>query len=142
MSNGLSNTAYKTRDEAAVGGFRWVLARGPEWERKEFGFWVILKVSAAKKVEYHYTTPQPGSNLGVTLTLPTGLIVRGFCHTHPKSISTGNFGGDDFDSFKKVAKLKLDIVFYLLNPQREIRYARDVSDFMAGKSLDWLKVTP
>jgi len=48
----------------------------------------------------------------------------------------------NFDSFKKVAKLKLDIVFYLLNPQREILYARDVSDFMAGKSLDWLKVTP
>jgi hypothetical protein len=101
-----------------VGGFRWVLARGPEWERKEFAFWVILKVSADKKVVYHYTTPQAGSNVSVTLTLPTGLMVRGFCHTHPKSISTGNFGGDDFDSFKKVAKLKLDITFYLLNPQR------------------------
>jgi hypothetical protein len=76
-----------------------------------------------QKVTYHYTTPQAGSNVRVTLTLPTGLMVRGFCHTHPKSISTGNFGGDDFDSFKKVAKLKLDITFYLLNPQREIRYA-------------------
>jgi len=31
-------------------------ARGPEWERKEFGFWVILK--ADKKVAYHYTNPQ------------------------------------------------------------------------------------
>jgi hypothetical protein len=137
MSDELSKTAYNKLEEAAMGGFSWVLARGPEWERKEFGFWVILKTD--KKVAYHYTTPESGSGVRVTLTMPTGLNARAFCHTHPKSDDTGDFSADDLDSFRKVAKLEKGIAFFLMNPYREIRYARAEGDFLRGKPLAWVK---
>ena len=134
---------YNTRDEAAVAGFRRVLLNSLEWESKEFAFFVILKVSEKKEVKYHYTTPQTdGSAHGVKLVMPTGLIVRAFCHTHPKSISTGNFSSGDLDQFKELIRLKFNLVFYLMNPQQQIRYAVTEKEFMAGISLDWLPVTP
>jgi hypothetical protein len=134
---------YDQRDAAAVAGFRRVLMNSREWEFKEFAFWVILKVNEEKKVKYYYTTPETdGSSHGVKLTMPTGHIVRAFCHTHPKSISTGNFSSGDLDQFKELAERKLNMVFYLLNPQQQIRYALTEQDFMAGRSLDWLDVSP
>ena len=114
MSDELSKTAYNKLEEAAMCGFRWVLARGPEWERKEFGFWVILK--ADKKVAYHYTNPESGEGTRVKLRMPTGLNVRAFCHTHPKSDTTGDFGADDLDSFRQASKTASGISYFLMNP--------------------------
>ncbi len=134
---------YSTSDEAAVGGFRRVLMNSVEWETKEYAFFVILKINEKKEVKYHYTNPQTdGSSHGVELVFPTGMIVRAFCHTHPKSISTGNFSSGDLDQFKKLIELKHPLVFYLMNPQQQLRYANTENEFMAGISLDWLHVDP
>jgi hypothetical protein len=135
--------AYTTRDEAAVAGFRRVLMNSVVWETSEFAFFVVLKLNEDKKPKYHYTTPQTdGSKDGVSIVLPTGMMVRAFCHTHPKSISTGNFSSGDLDQFKKLIELKHPLVFYLMNPQQQLRYALTEKEFMAGISLDWLKVDP
>jgi hypothetical protein len=130
---------YDTRDKAAMGGFREVMANSTEVEHKEYAFWVILKVSG-KEVKYHYSTPETDSSSdGVTLKYPVGHIVRAFCHTHPKSISTGNFSPGDLRQFKELAeKTNINIVFYLLNPQQQIRLAENEKDFTAGKSVAWL----
>ena len=132
---------YCTRDEAAVGGFRRVLMNSVEWETKEYAFFVILKLNEQKEIKYHYTTPQTdGSSHGVKLVIPNGLMVRAFCHTHPKSISTGNFSSGDLDQFRELVNLKRNLVFYLMNPQQQLRYAITEKEFTAGISLDWLPV--
>lgn len=72
---------FPTRDLAAMGGFRRVLANSTVWEHSEFAFWVILKTGGGE-VKYHFSTPQTdGSSHGVKLTLPVGQIVRAFCHS-------------------------------------------------------------
>jgi hypothetical protein len=57
MSEELSKAAYNTLEEAAMGGFSWVLKHAsPDWQQREYGFWVVLK--AEKRATYHYTPPR------------------------------------------------------------------------------------
>jgi hypothetical protein len=144
MSDSLKlSKPYKGRDEAAMGGFLRVLKNGAAWLTQEFGFWVILKVSPDKSVNYFYTEPVSGGSGEVELTLPQGVIVRGHCHTHPHRISTGNFSTGDKRSFLKLQELRPGIVFYLLNPAQEIRRAIAESEFPAGTTVKWdSNVTP
>lgn len=128
---------YDTRDRAAICGYRKVMIDSNAWHLKEFGFWVILKAHG-KEVKYHYSTPKSdGSNTNVKLKWPTGHIVRAFCHTHPKSISTGDFSADDLGQFRELLKKGINIAFYLMNPYQEIRLAENETDFMQGKSVSW-----
>jgi hypothetical protein len=133
----LSKIAYNGRDSAAFAGYRWILARGPEWEKTEFGFFVIL--AKIKPLEYRYTIPETGSGVRVALSAPGDMKIRAFCHTHPKSDETGNFGSDDLDSFKKALKddRLSGIAFYLMNRYKEVRIAQSVEQFLQGKSLDF-----
>lgn len=107
--------------------------------KKEFGFFVVL-VMDKTKVTYHYTEPESGEGTRVNQEIPPGLKPRGFCHTHPKSDSTGDFGADDLQSFKKAVKVAGGIFFYLMNPFQELRYAQVEGDFLPGKSLQWIQV--
>ena len=91
MAGELSRTVYDTRDKAAIGGFLSVREHHKtEWGTKEFGFLVVL-VMDKTKVTYHYTEPEAGEGTRVNQDIPPGLNARGFCHTHPKSDSTGDF---------------------------------------------------
>lgn len=138
--------SYDTRDDAAIGGFKRVLLNSVQWKTQEFGFWVILQVVKAggKSVpKYFYTEPEGGGSTGVTLTLPQGLMVRAHCHTHPHSVSTGDFGADDKASYQDLQKVRPGVVFYLLNPYQEVRLAVDEKQFLAGTSVKWSStVTP
>jgi hypothetical protein len=139
VSKELSKIAYTQRDQAAFAGFRWILGRGPEWEKTEFGFLVTLTNS--KPFGYHYTIPEKGSDARVSLFASSDLRIRAFCHTHPASDETGNFGSDDLDSFRKSLKVVelSGIAYYLMNKYREVRLAVSEQDFLRGKSLDWPK---
>jgi len=129
---------YQRRDDAAIGGFKRVLMNSKEWETKEFAFWVILKVNAKKVPEYFYTAPESdGSAHGVKLKMPVGHLVRAYCHTHPKSISTGNFSSGDREEFLRLQKLQPGIVWYLLSTNTQLRLAEAECDFMEGKSVDF-----
>ena len=140
MAGELSKTVYDTRDKAAIGGFLSVREHHKkEWERTEFGFFVVL-VMDKTKATYHYTQPEPGEGTRVSQEIPTGLKPRGFCHTHPKSDSTGDFGSDDLESFRKAVKVAGGIFYYLMNPFQELRYAQVERDFLRGKPLEWIQV--
>jgi hypothetical protein len=129
---------YDSVELAVKAGFKKVMANNNQQETKEFGFWVIMKVRDDKKgVQYFYTDLIDGGSGEVTLTLPVGLMVRAHCHTHPKRISTGDFGYDDKQSFKKLREVRPGIAWYLLNPQSEIRRANDENDFLAGTTIPW-----
>ena len=140
MAGNLSNTVYVTRDKAAMGGFLSVLNHHKtEWDKKEFGFFVVLVTDKAK-VTYHYTEPEAGEGTRVKVVVPTGLNIRAFCHTHPKSDDSGDFGSDDLDTFKTLVKKVSGIFFYLMNRYQELRYAQEAGDFLRGKPLKWEKV--
>jgi hypothetical protein len=138
MSEELSKAAYNTLEEAAMGGFSWVLKHASsDWQQREYGFWVVLK--AEKRATYHYTIPERGKDTYVTIRIPDGLNIRAFSHTHPKSVSNGDFSSEDLDHFKQV-KNRIDfIAFYLMNPFQELRYAKEAKDFLRGKGLAWVK---
>lgn len=138
---------YDSRDDAAMGGFRRVLLNNNQWESQEFGFWVIMKVCPDEKdkkaVKYFYTEPEGGNRGGVKLPLPQGVMVRAHCHTHPKSISSGDFGSDDKASFHDLQEIRPGTAFYLMNPFQEIRRAITEGEFLAGVTVNWnSKVTP
>jgi hypothetical protein len=135
---------FDSPDDAAMGGFKRILQNGTAWLTQEFGFWVIMKVCPDKKtVKYFYTDPEGGGNTEVQLTLPEGVMVRGHCHTHPHSISTGNFSTGDKRSFVELREARPGIAFYLLNPAQEIRRAITGSEFPPGTTVNWnSSVTP
>jgi len=140
MAGELSKTVYDTRDKAAMGGFYSIREHHKtEWERKEFGFFVVLVMDKSKPT-YHYTQPEAGEGTRVSQEIPSSLKPRGFCHTHPKSDSSGDFGSDDLESFKKAVKVAGGIFFYLMNPFQELRYAQVEGDFLGGKKLPWIQV--
>lgn len=129
---------YDSLDLAVKAGFKKVMANNNQQQTQEFGFWVILKPGSDKKtVKYHYTEPIGDGSGEVTLSLPVGHPVRAHCHTHPKRISTGNFSTGDKRSFVKLRKARSGIIFFLLNPQSEIRRADTEKDFPAGIAVPW-----
>jgi hypothetical protein len=135
--------AYGSRDDAAMGGFRKVMKNSNVWLTKEFGFWVILKVGKDKSLSYFYTDPDADGTGEVTLTVPEGLMVRAFCHTHPHRIAMGDFSTGDKQHFQDLQKVRPGIVWYLLNPAQEIRLAVDEAEFPAGTPVKWSSsVTP
>src|SRR5262249_20645415 len=102
-----------------------------------YAFWVAFKMNPDKTFRYCYTEPQGGESGQVTLTAPPGLQIRGFCHTHPQRLNSGDFGPDDKLRFQESRKVLPGIVWYLLNPFKEIRIAVDESQFPAGAVLKW-----
>ena len=129
---------YDSVELAVKAGFKKVMANNNQQEIEEFGFWVVLKVGDDKKtVNYFYTEPIGGGSGEVTLTLPVGHMVRAHCHTHPKRISTGNFSTGDRGSFVKLREARPGIVWYLLNPQSQIRRADTEKDFPVGIDVPW-----
>jgi len=126
-----------------MGGFTRVLLNGPRWETAEYAFWVVIKVSD-QQVKFHYSTPQTdGSPHGVKLLWPVGYIVRAFCHTHPRSLSTGNFSAGDRDQFVELKALKsVEVPYYLMTPQKQLRLAETEKEFTVGKSIEWREVEP
>jgi hypothetical protein len=125
---------YNSRDAAARAGFKQVMLNN-QWLVLEYGFWVVFKVNSDKSVTYYYTEPQGGEGSQVKLTAPPGLLVRAFCHTHPQRLNSGDFGPDDKLHFQESRKVLPGIVWYLLNPFKEIRLAVDESQFPAGAVL-------
>ena len=66
MAGELSKTDYDTRDKAAMGGFYSIREHHKtEWERKQFGFFVVLVIDKSKPT-YHYTQPEAGEGTRVS----------------------------------------------------------------------------
>jgi hypothetical protein len=137
MSRKTSDIAYTTRDLAAFGGFCWVISHGKDWDKWEYGFFVLLTKS--KPVEYRYSIPERGTETRAALGASKDDPIRAFCHTHPKSDTSGNldFGGDDKDLYKKAVKTFPSIAFYLMNQFDEVRLAQSEQDFLPGRRLDF-----
>jgi hypothetical protein len=135
---------YDSTDDAAMGGFKKILGNGVQWHTNEFGFWVILKLSADKKTgKYHYTEPESNGPGHVDMTLPEGVSVFANCHSHPRSYKTGDFSTGDKRAYVKLRKARPGIAYYLLNPSGEIRRAIREGEFPAGVTLNWNnKITP
>jgi hypothetical protein len=105
-------------------------------KRSSASLWSLRKLNP---LEYRYTIPETGSGVRVALSAPGDLKIRAFCHTHPKSDETGDFGSDDLDSFKKAIKddRLSGVAFYLMNRYKEVRIAQSVEQFLRGRSLDF-----
>jgi hypothetical protein len=129
---------FKSLEDAVKAGFKAIMADNNKQEYKEFGFWVIMKWSDDKKnLNFYYTEIVDGGSGEVSMTLPTGMMVRANCHTHPKRYSTGNFSTNDKKNFKKLNDKQHKMQFYLLDPQSQIRVANEETDFPGGTILPW-----
>jgi len=137
---------YDSPDEAAMGGFKKVMANGTQWHTNEFGFWVILKVvkvDGQGAPKYDYTEPEGDGASHVEMTLPRGVSVVGNCHTHPHSYQTGDFSTADKRSYVRLRAARPGIAYYLLNPASEIRRAITEAQFPVGTTVNWdRKITP
>jgi len=114
------------------------MADNNKQQYKEFGFWVIMKVNAAKTgVDFFYTDIVDGGSGEVTMTLPQGMMVRANCHTHPQRYTTGNFSTNDRNNFVMLRNKQHPMPFYLLTPFGQIRVAKEEGDFPGGKDVSW-----
>lgn len=135
----ISTQSYATPDEAAMGGFLKVQGNNG-YEKIEYAFWVVLKVKNGKKL-YHYTEPQTDNTPhGVSITIPHGHILRGYCHTHPDNIITGEYSWQDKQQFTELAKKQYQLTFYMMNRYNEIRVAHTADDLVKGKTIPWKAV--
>jgi hypothetical protein len=135
--------AYGTMNDAAIGGYKRILLNSVQWKTQEFAFWIILKAGQNQKANFHYTQPEGGDHDEVTLEVPHGVPVMAYCHTHPHTISTGNFSTGDKRSFVELRKYRPNVAFYLLNPDQEVRFATEECQFPAGTTVKWSNsVTP
>ena len=138
MADNLSK-AYKTRDEAAMGGFKKIMSGNHPNKFDEYAFYVLLKVESGQ-INYYYTPPEKiGSSGGaLRLTLSKGQLLRAYCHTHPQRIQEENFSADDLAEFKVKIQTYPSLVWYLLTPGEQLRLAQSESDFRAGKEVKWI----
>jgi hypothetical protein len=138
MAGNLSK-AYKTRDEAAMGGFKKIMSGNHPNKFDEYAFYILLVVESGQ-ANYHYTEPEKiGSSGGsLKLKLDKGQYLRAYCHTHPARISEENFSADDFTEFKRTVQIHSALVWYLLTPSEQIRLAQSESDMRAGKEVKWI----
>jgi hypothetical protein len=155
----LSKHAYRTIDDAALGGFKRILVGYRHWTIQEYGF-LIVEVKhevlkrlghegvVIKEARYHYTEPSTEGRrdkipLTVQLTPFMRESLRAFCHTHTVP---GGFSGRDgdltmFQTLKKHTKdkkLKHDVVFYLMNSDQQVRRAITEQDFTQGERIKGL----
>lgn len=139
MAENLSK-AYKTIDEAAIGGFKKIISGNHPNKSDEYAFFILIVVENSQAT-YRYTTPEKiGANGGsLKLTLSKGQILRAYCHTHPQRISEQNFSADDFSEFKKMRQNNPSIVWYLLTPTEQLRVARSETDFRGGNPVQWVE---
>ena len=138
MADNLSK-AYKTRDEAAMGGFKKIMAGNHPNKYDEYAFFIFLVIKDGQ-ITYHYTSPEKiGANGGSLAVKPSpGQHLRGYCHTHPARISEENFSADDLTEFKRLIQVFPSMVWYLLTPSEQLRLAQSESDFRAGKEVKWI----
>ncbi len=138
MADNLSKP-YKTRNEAAMGGFKNIMAGNHPNKYDEYAFYILLVVESGQ-ANYHYTPPEKiGSSGGaLKLKLSKGQLLRAYCHTHPARISEENFSADDFTEFKRTVQLYSALVWYLLTPSEQLRVAQSESDFRAGQEVKWI----
>jgi hypothetical protein len=127
---------YSSTLEAVRAGFKEIQDTRKDWDTKEYNFVVVL-VSKERKVTYHYSSPEAGSSHAAEITVPGGYDIRAYCHTHPKSISTGNFSTGDKANFLKLHEKRPVVVWYLMNANLEIRLAATEKDFPAGRMVKW-----
>jgi hypothetical protein len=130
------NGPYKNIIDAVKAGFSAV----PDSDSQlvEFYFFVYLKSNHDRTFSYCFTDPQRAGPTEVEAQIepPPGLIVRAFCHTHPHTDTSGQFGPDDKAHFLESRKKIPGIVWYLRNAKNEIRFAVDESQFPAGTPLN------
>lgn len=134
---------YASPDDAAQGGFKKIKQNGVQWHTNEFGFWIILK-PVDRRATYYYTQPESqDSGVSNEATLPQGVSVVGRCHTHPKSIKSGDFSPKDKAQFLKLRNARPGIAYYLMNSAEQVRRAIAECEFPAGVTVNWnSKVTP
>jgi hypothetical protein len=151
---------YETMDEAALGGFRYVLVHEPHWKFYEYGFLVVgvprevLKRLGhegfmAVETRYHYTKPRTDSereSITHTITVDLAPIARAFCHTH---IKPSGFSTNDVNNFKKLMKLSAEgrlrhpIVYYMMDSTQQVRRVRTEQQFRQGELVKGLdQATP
>jgi hypothetical protein len=132
---------YTSMTDAAKAGFKNVINEKPLRHSYEFAFWVVLKPNPGKAATYCFTEPQTSNeHTTVTLAAPPSLRdnIRAFCHTHPRSQTSGeDFGDDDKERFQTSRKFFPTLHWYLLTPSDQIRYANDENQFPAGIRLNW-----
>jgi hypothetical protein len=129
---------FNSMEDAVKAGFKAIMADNNKQEYKEFGFWVIMKVKDDHKgVNFFYTDIVDGGTGEVSMTLPTGMMVRANCHTHPKRYSTGNFSTNDKKNFVMLKDKGHPMPFYLLDPHSQIRVGKEEKDFPGGVNVPW-----
>jgi hypothetical protein len=153
-------TPYQTIDAAALAGFRKILLNSLDWQSYEYGFLVFeLSVPIARQLghegfmdtdmRYFYTEPHTDhsrSSIGQSISQQFAMSARAFCHTHP---TPGTFSSADFSGFKQLKdltskhKLRYDIVYYLMESNRQVRRSSSAQNFFQGELISGLdKATP
>lgn len=123
--------------DAVRAGFKAIMADNNKQHHKEFGFWVVMQLNAAKNgVNFFYTDIVDGGSGEVSMTLPSGMV-RANCHTHPRRYSTGNFSTNDKKNFKYLRDKKRAMAFYLLTASGQISVANEEKDFPTGRNVSW-----
>jgi hypothetical protein len=92
--------------------------------RKELGFWVVLKADKKVPTVYHYTIPESGSVVRMTLSMPPVQMFEPSATRIHNRRPRETFGSDDLESCRKAIKINRGIFYYLMNTYREIRCPR------------------
>lgn len=144
MSDKLSKS-YKTRDEAAMGGFEKLKTDHESIDTDEFAFYIV-RTFKDRQIAYKYTPPAKiGANGGETSwRLEPGQSVQAYCHTHPKRIQHDGFSPDDLGEYVKKVKLHPGMVWYLMMWNQQLRLAESEAELSkGGRTINWLPgVTP
>jgi hypothetical protein len=148
-------TPYETIDAAALAGFQRILRNNLNWQSYEYGFLVFERSHDIVRqlghegfmdtaMRYFYTEPhtdQSRSSIGQSISPAYAMSARAFCHTHP---TPGTFSSADFRGFKKLKeltgqhKVRYDIVYYLMESNRQIRRSSRENNFFEGDLMPGL----
>jgi hypothetical protein len=144
MSDNLSKP-YRTRDEAAMGGFENLKKSNESLDTYEFAFYIV-RLFKDRQITYKYTPPAKiGANGGETSwRLAPGQTVQAYCHTHPKRIQHDGFSPDDLAEYIEKAKIYSGMVWYLMTWNQQLRLAESKDEISkGGRPIQWLSwITP
>ena len=151
---------YKTIDEAALGGFKKIVTKYPEYKDYEYGFIIVSfdrpivrqighEGFMDTEAEYRYTEPFTDRlRREINWKIPPHFAarVRALCHTHPVpgTFSTRDFKGfQEMRELKRKGDLKYDIIYYLLQSDGRVRRSSGEHNFWEGDIIEGLsKATP
>lgn len=144
MSDNLSKE-YKTRDEAAMGGFKRIKDNNDPFDTYEFAFYIISTFRKGEKT-YQYTPPVNIGAAGGELTRRSepGKVLQAYCHTHPRRIQHEGFSSGDLTEYEKKAKVYPGMVWYLMTFKEQLSLGESADEVKkGGRSVNWLPwVTP